>query len=161
MTTKNTQDKMQALVEQFAEEMAVVLTEAVQEGVQNALGNVKAPAKRTSTKSRSKARAASKTKKVGNGVASKEVRMRPSKTPTRRTKRKGKKRTPAQLKKDADRVLKAIKADPGLRAEHLRDKLGIPTSDLQIPLRMLFEEGKIEYTGQLRATCYYPAEKAT
>jgi len=160
MTARNTQDKLQTLVEKFAEDMAAVLTEAVHDGVQNALGTVKAGTKRstsTKSKSRSKARSGSRTKRVANGVAVKEVRMRPSKTPTRRTKKKGQKRTPAQLKKDADRILKAIKADPGLRAEHLRDRLGIPTSDLQIPLRMLFEEGKIEYTGQLRATCYYPA----
>lgn len=72
--------------------------------------------------------------------------------------KKGEKRSEAEIAKLADRLLAAITAKPGQRMEHLGKALGASNAELQIPIARLVEAKKITRRGEKRATTYFPAK---
>lgn len=66
----------------------------------------------------------------------------------------GDKRSPDEVEVVANRLLKAIFANPGLRIEELADLLGVPSRTLKLPARKLVQAKKVKTTGERRGTRY-------
>jgi hypothetical protein len=67
---------------------------------------------------------------------------------------KGAKRTPDELAALTTAVLVAVKKNPGSRVEELARAMGLPTSDLALPMLKLREERQIVKKGEKRAARY-------
>lgn len=68
----------------------------------------------------------------------------------------GAKRTPDELEKLTDRLLRCVTDHPGLRIEDVNKKLGTSTKDVAGPMRKLVVDGAVHTTGVRRATQYFP-----
>lgn len=73
-----------------------------------------------------------------------------------RARRKGEKRSASELQRLQDRLLAAIKANPGLRKEQLAAELRASSKDLMLVTNKLLDAGAIRKRGVKRATTYYP-----
>ena len=63
-----------------------------------------------------------------------------------------------QIQGIVDSIVKLLKKNPkGLRAEHVRDELGIDAKDLVRPIREALDQKAIKKKGQKRATVYFAA----
>lgn len=69
--------------------------------------------------------------------------------------RKGAKRTSADLEKLSERVVHFITKNPGLRIEQINKQLGTTTKDLALPIRKLVSDGVLGTKGEKRATVYH------
>ena len=54
-----------------------------------------------------------------------------------------------------ERVCEVVSREPGIRAENIRQELGLDARDLMRPLRLAVQNGRIHSTGQKRATSYF------
>jgi len=81
-------------------------------------------------------------------------------SPTRASRGRGGKRTPADLEALSERLASFVKANPGLRIEQINKELGTTTKDLALPIRKLISEGIIGSKGQKRSTTYFPGKKS-
>ncbi len=70
----------------------------------------------------------------------------------------GGRRSQTQIDALAKRLLSDIKANPGRRVEEIVKDLGVPTRDLNLPLKKLLASRAISRKGQRRATRYYPKD---
>ena len=73
--------------------------------------------------------------------------------------RKGQKRTQAELAALQARLEGFVKANDGKRIEEISKSLGVPTSDLAGPMKKLIDGAKVRTTGERRATRYYSARR--
>jgi hypothetical protein len=64
------------------------------------------------------------------------------------------KRSPQELAKTADRLLRHIKSNPGQRAEQIAEGVGTSTKALALPLRKLVAEKRLKTKGVARGTTY-------
>jgi hypothetical protein len=64
------------------------------------------------------------------------------------------KRSPEELAKTADRLLRHIKSNPGQRAEQIAEGVGTSTKALALPLRKLVAEKRLKTKGVARGTTY-------
>jgi hypothetical protein len=89
-----------------------------------------------------------------------KVAAAPAAAPAKKAgrRKKGQKRTPADIARLTDRLLAAIQAKPGQRMEHLGKTIGASTADLLIPVARLVDGRKIRRTGEKRATQYFPSK---
>jgi hypothetical protein len=69
----------------------------------------------------------------------------------------GEKRPPAELAKLTDRLADYIKANPGHRMEAIGKALGMPTRELNLPIKKLLAAKRIRSEGRKRATEYFSA----
>lgn len=67
---------------------------------------------------------------------------------------KGAKRTPDELAALTTAVLVAVKKNPGSRVEELARVMGLPTSELALPMLKLREDRQIVKKGEKRAARY-------
>lgn len=67
----------------------------------------------------------------------------------------GAKRSPAELAALIERIGAYIKANPGYGVEAIGSALGMPTSDLVLPIKKLIAAKRVRTKGQKRATKYY------
>lgn len=67
---------------------------------------------------------------------------------------KGAKRTPEELAALTTAVLAAVKKNPGSRVEELARIMGLPTSELALPMLKLREDRQIVKKGEKRAARY-------
>lgn len=68
-------------------------------------------------------------------------------------------RTPAELSKMVDRVVGVVKKfgrKKGLRAEVIREHLGVDARELPRPLHLAIAAKRLRALGHKRATTYYP-----
>jgi hypothetical protein len=76
-------------------------------------------------------------------------------------------RSASQIANVVERIVALLKQSPrGLRAEEIRDKLGLQSKELPRPLKEGLDDGRIAKSGQRRATTYFvkgsaPAKDAT
>ena len=77
------------------------------------------------------------------------------KAPTKRA--PGEKRPPGELVKLTEKLGEYIKANPGRRMESIGKALGMPTRELNLPIKKLLAAKKIRSEGHKRATEYFPA----
>ncbi len=89
------------------------------------------------------------------GVAPKRGR-RARRTVNVRRAKKGSRRSQKQIDGLAKRLLSDIKANPGRRVEEIVKDLGVPTRDVNLPIKKLLASKAISRKGQRRATRYYP-----
>ena len=66
----------------------------------------------------------------------------------------GGKRSPAELARTAERLLRHIKANPNQRAEQIAVGVGMSTRALALPLRKLVAEKRLKTKGVARGTTY-------
>jgi hypothetical protein len=66
-----------------------------------------------------------------------------------------KKRSKHEVEAITDQLLEYIESNPGLRMGQISDGLGIPSSDLTLPMRNLVRENHLRTVGQKRATMYF------
>jgi hypothetical protein len=64
------------------------------------------------------------------------------------------KRSPEELAKTADRLVRHIKSNPGQRAEQIAEGVGTSTKALALPLRKLVAEKRLKTKGVARGTTY-------
>jgi hypothetical protein len=69
----------------------------------------------------------------------------------------GEKRPPAELAKLTDKLGDYVKAHPGERMEAIGKALGVPTRELNLPVKKLLAARRIRTEGHKRATEYFPA----
>ena len=63
-----------------------------------------------------------------------------------------------EIQEIIDSIVKLLKKNPkGLRAEHVRDELGIDPKDLVRPIREALDQKAIRKKGEKRATVYFAA----
>ncbi len=67
---------------------------------------------------------------------------------------KGQKRSPEALQKTVDRLHAHIRKNPGQRIEIIASALGVPTKDLNLPVKKLIASKAVTTRGQKRATSY-------
>jgi hypothetical protein len=66
----------------------------------------------------------------------------------------GGKRSPAELARTAERLLRHIKSNPNQRAEQIAEAVGMTTRALALPLRKLVAEKRLKTRGVARGTTY-------
>jgi hypothetical protein len=66
----------------------------------------------------------------------------------------GVKRDPKVLEALVEKLFDYIKSNPGQRIEAISAGLGIPSKELNLPIKKLFKEGSISKKGAKRATSY-------
>ena len=71
--------------------------------------------------------------------------------------RRALKRPPGELVKITDRLGDYIENNPGQRMEIIGKALGMPTRELNLPVKKLLAARKIRTEGHKRATEYFPA----
>ena len=72
--------------------------------------------------------------------------------------RKGAKRTSADLDKLADQFVAFVTKNPGLRIEQINKQLDTTTKDLALPIRKLIADGEVKTKGAKRSTQYFPGK---
>jgi DNA-binding NtrC family response regulator len=123
-------------IDAFVEELNALVRQAAVDAVKDALGADAAPARRS----------AGRTSIPGSPVAS----------PPRRPRRGRRvKRSPRALARLQATLLDEIARNPGQRIEGIGRKLGVPTKDLNLPIKKLLTDNKIKKRGEKRATEYY------
>jgi hypothetical protein len=73
--------------------------------------------------------------------------------------KKGQKRSPAELQRIEETLAAFIQKTPGKRIEEINKALGTSTSDLSRPLSKLIAAKKVRRQGQKRASRYFPTGK--
>lgn len=75
------------------------------------------------------------------------------------SRRKGAKRTSADLEQMGDNFHAYVLKNPGLRIEQINKQLGTTTKDLALPIRKMIAEGSLKTKGEKRSTTYFASEK--
>lgn len=126
----NSDTAIRAAVDAFVEQLSGLIRQAALESVQALLGDGAAPARRATRGARG------------------------SLAPVR-GRRKGAKRTPAELEALVKKFHAYVVKNPGQRIEQIGQVLAIPTKELALPVKRLMSEKKISSKGQKRATIYF------
>ena len=140
----SSREAIAARVREFVADLEKLVVAAALESVQDALGGrpqASKPAAAAPKKARAKAAPAA-----------------PAATPSGKRK-KGQKRTPAELAAVRNRLEAFVSANPGKRIEEIGKALSMPTAELSRPMKKLIDAGTVRFTGERRATRYFPAKK--
>jgi DNA-binding NtrC family response regulator len=120
-------------IESFVDELSTMVRQAAVEAVQEALAVPAVPARRG---------------------AARWGRAGPTSARARHTTRRAK-RSPNALAEVEAALLEEITVSPGRRIEVIGKSLGIPTKELNLPIKKLLATRKIRKKGEKRATEYY------
>jgi hypothetical protein len=126
----NSDTAIRAAVDAFVEQLSGLIRQAALESVQALLSDGAGPSRRAS--------------KVARGSVA-AVKGR----------RKGAKRTPAELEALVKKFHAHVVKNPGQRIEQIGQVLAIPTKELALPVKRLMSEKKLSSKGQKRATTYF------
>lgn len=134
-----------ALVENFTAQLSQVMRRAALEEVHAklslAIGDVSAPQRRGPGRPRRATAAAP----APSAVAAVPQMKR----------KKGGKRTAADIGQISDALLAHVKANPGHRAEQIATALGTDAGTMRLPMQKLVAARKIKVKGQKRGTQYF------
>lgn len=126
-------------VDEFVADLETLIRDAIRTRFAEALGDGPAPARRGPGRPR-------KTP----AIAAPAARGRGGK------RKKGQKRSAAELKKIQETLFGYIAKTPGKRIEEINKALGTSTSDLSRPLSKLIAGKKVRRQGEKRASRYFP-----
>jgi hypothetical protein len=153
----NIQDEVRGKIDAFVAELAGIVRQSALDAVRSALGDAKAPQGRV--------RAATVVTRRGGGAKRRAARrgaarvasqaLRGAAVSRGRT-RPGQKRDPKVLARLVERLASHISSNPGERIEQINKALGVPTKDLNLPIKKLLRTGRITSKGQKRSTTYHP-----
>ena len=130
--------QIRASIDSFVSELNALVRQAAVDAVKEALGaNSETPRRNAGRISK----AAAVDSKARGRVARRRRRL---------------KRSPRILAKLEHTLLSEISKNPGQRIESIGKKLGVPTKDLNLPIKKLIEAKKIKKRGEKRATEYLP-----
>ncbi len=134
--------RIESTIRSFTAELQQLIGAAVRAHVEAALGSFGASAKAAPAKG---ARAAAPAP-AAKAVAPKVVKSR----------KKGAKRTAAELARTEKDLLEYVTTKPGQRMEDISVALATATKDLSRPLQKLLDTGALRREGVKRASRYYP-----
>lgn len=129
-------DRIRALVEQFAAELADLIRESAMETVSVALAGARPSPGRGGRRS---------------AVAAPVVRGRGRAA----SREKGAKRPPDEIERLTGKLLDYVKGNPGQRIEQIADGMGTSTKELNLPAKKLIATKQLKTKGQKRATQYF------
>ena len=160
----NIDEEIRSKTEAFARDLAVLVRRAALEAAAAALGghagHISAPAAAPRRESTRRAAPAARPSKAPAAKAAKApakaapVAKAAGKKAAQRA--PGEKRPPAELAKLTEKLGDYIKSNPGHRMEAIGKALGMPTRELNLPIKKLLAGKKIRSEGHKRATEYFP-----
>jgi hypothetical protein len=133
---------IRARVDAFVNELETLIRDSIREGFAQAMGDASIV-------------------KRGPGRPPGPSRAAASPAPALHTgkRKKGQKRSPAELQRIEETLAAFIQKTPGKRIEEINKALGTSTSDLSRPLSKLIAAKKVRRQGQKRASRYFPTGK--
>ncbi len=137
--------RIESTIRSFTAELQQLIGAAVRAHVEAALGNFGASTKAAPAKA-AKAAAPAPAAKAAKTAAPKVVKSR----------RKGAKRTAAELARTEKDLLEYVTTKPGQRMEEISVALSTATKDLSRPLQKLLDAGALRREGVKRASRYFP-----
>jgi hypothetical protein len=150
------EDQIRSKTMAFAERLTALFRKAALEAATAALGasvpvasRERRPGLRRTAPSTRRARAASRAAAASPSKAAVSTRK-----PAKRA--RSEKRPPAELATLVDKLGTYINANPGQRMEAIGKALGVPTRELNLPVKKLLAAKRIRAEGQKRATEYFP-----
>lgn len=154
----SSRDAIDVRVKSFVAELEDLVRSAALEAVNRALGGAiagalgeaAAPKGKPGRKPGAAKAAAVSAPKAASPVAAK---------PAGAKRKKGQKRSQAELNALQAKLEGFVKANEGKRIEEISKAISIPTGELTRPMKKLIDEGKVRSTGERRATRYYPKKK--
>jgi hypothetical protein len=166
----NAADEIRARTEAFVADLSRLIKDAALEAASTALGGgtvapAPSPVKVAAKRGRGRPRKAAAPAPVAKAPAAArprakaaQIAAKPAKgpAPKRAQRAAGEKRPPAELAKLTDKLGDYIKANPGKRMEAIGKALGMPTKELNLPIKKLLAVKKIKTQGHKRATQYFP-----
>jgi len=148
----DTNARIEEKIRSFAEELQALIGSAVREHVENALGSFSTGAapKAAKAPAAAKSPAPAKTPAAPKAVATKAPKA---------SRRKGAKRTAAEIANTITTLQAFINSKPGQRMEQIGAALSTATKDLTRPLQKLLDTGAVRREGAKRASRYFPTGK--
>jgi hypothetical protein len=168
---QNVDDEIRTITEAFAQDLGVLVRKAALEAAAASLGTSvlgAAPAPAAAKRGRGRPRAAAtalvaapRAKTARGRAAARGSRATPMArgaglrraAPARAP---GEKRPPGELAKLTDKLGDYIESHPGQRMESIGKALGVPTRELNLPVKKLLAAKRIRTEGHKRATEYFP-----
>ena len=138
----DTNARIETTVRNFTAELQQLIGAAVREHVEAALGRFGASAKPARAEKAA----------IAAPAAAAKAAKAPKAT---RTRKKGAKRTAAELDRTVKELIDYVSAKPGQRMEEISVALSTPTKDLSRPLQKLLDTGAIRREGVKRASRYF------
>ncbi len=80
-------------------------------------------------------------------------------SPVGGSRRRGAKRTSADLDKLGEDFYSFVSKHPGMRIEQINKQLDTTTKDLALPIRKMIAEGSLKTKGEKRSTTYFAGAK--
>lgn len=151
----DTNSRIEAKVRSFTEELQALIGAAVREHIENALGSVRPG----SAAKAAKAPAAPKVGKAPQAAAPAPAKA--DKAPKASRRKKGAKRSAAEIQKTISTLRAYVGSKPGQRMEQIGVALSTPTKDLTGPLQKLLDGGIVRREGVKRASKYFLTGKET
>jgi hypothetical protein len=147
------QSQLTARIQQFTSELEALVRRAALEAVGNALGNGAAAPGRVTQPASAPRRGPGRPRKIAAAPKAASAATTVAKQSARR--KKGGKRSPAELAKTDDAIRGFVKVNPGKGVEAMAKTLGVPSKDLKGRISRLIDGKKLRKTGQKRATKYF------
>ena len=149
--------RIAAKIQGFTEELQALIGAAVREHVENALASFRSGAAVAAPKA-AKAAKAPKAAPAPKAAVAAPAAAAAAKAP-KASRRKGAKRSAAEIEKTITSLQAFIASKPGQRMEQIGAALSTATKDLTRPLQKLLEAGSVRREGAKRASRYYPTTK--
>lgn len=146
--------RIAAKIQGFTEELQALIGAAVREHVENALESFRSGAAAAAPKAAKAAKAAPAPKAAVAAPAAAAAAKAP-----KVSRRKGAKRSAAEIEKTITSLQAFIASKPGQRMEQIGAALSTATKDLTRPLQKLLEAGAVRREGAKRASRYYLTTK--
>ena len=131
--------QIRASIDSFVSELNALVRQAAIDAVRDALGADSESPQRDALRTAQAKAGGSSSRARGGGRRRRRV-----------------KRSPRVLARLESTLLSEISRNPGQRIESIGKRLGVPTRDLNLPIKKLMEAKKIKKRGEKRATEYLP-----
>ncbi|MDQ3037765.1 MAG: hypothetical protein M3Y87_35555 [Myxococcota bacterium] len=147
----NLNQEIDSRIQRFVTELNELVRRQALQAVSDALGTNGAPLRRGPGRPPGSGRTAQAASAGASGPKAGKVRAR----------RKGEKRTPAELAQLESSLESHVQSHPGQGIEAIGKSLGIATGELSRPMKKLVQRGSVRTEGAKRATKYYAANGAS